>query len=387
MREFTLKGVHCKECSKELENKINHTQKSSQAKVDFTSQTLSVSDETDMEKLKKVLTFEKIIYAPKERHTHDHSHTHQETGHSHDHGGHGHSHSHTQDVDFSSRDSTTRNIKIVFFLNAIFAVIEFVFGGLFNSTAIITDAIHDTGDALSIGVAWFFQKISTREANEKYTFGHQRFSLVGALITAVVLLGGSTVLLFHVIPELFNPEPVNYQGMFWLAIFAICSKLFCMWLMSKGSSQNESLLNMHMLEDLLGWIGVLIVSIVVHFTSWYILDPILSLLIALFIIYKTWPMFLDTVEIFLDATPKEVNKEKVEEEILAIDGVEAISHLHIWSIDGEENSLTITVSLSKGDIQAQEQTKETIRKLVEPFNTTHSTIETVVDKDHILTNN
>lgn len=378
MKEYKIKGMHCKECSEKLEHNINELQKQSHAKIDFEHQILRVSDETDMDKLKRVLTFEKITLLPKREYSYSYEH-------SHDHDG--HSHSHTHEVDFSSKDLTTRNIKIVFFLNAIFAVIEFIFGGLFNSTAIITDAIHDTGDALSIGVAWFFQKISTREANAKYTFGHQRFSLVGALITAVVLLGGSTVLLFHVIPELFNPEPVNYQGMFWLAIFAICSKLFCMWLMSKGRSQNESLLNVHMMEDLLGWIGVLIVSITVRYTSWYILDPILSVFIALFIIYKTWPMFVDTVEIFLDATPKELDTEKIEKDILSINEVEAVSHLHIWSIDGEENGLTVTVSVSNRDIQVQEQVKEAIRRLVEPFNVTHSTIETVVDEERILTKN
>lgn len=269
-------------------------------------------------------------------------------------------------------------------MNAIFAIIEFIFGGLFNSTAILTDAVHDTGDALSVGLAWFFQKISTKEANEKYTFGHQRFSLLGALITSVVLLGGSIVLLFHVLPELFNPEPVHYRGMFWLAIFAICSKLFCMWLMSRGTSKNESLLNLHMLEDLLGWCGVLLVSILVRYTSWYILDPLLSVAIASFIIYKTWPLFVETVEIFLNATPKEVNHEEIEEKIRNISGVQALSHLHVWSIDGEENALTVTVSLNSEYAQQQEEIKRAIRKVVEPYQMTHTTIEIVVDKENIL---
>jgi cobalt-zinc-cadmium efflux system protein len=386
MKTYKLKGIHCQSCSKELEERINQTQKESLATIDFANRVLNVSDGTDTEKLKRVLAFEKITFSPMAEKSEESSRIHQIEAH-HTHEGHGHSHAHAHDVDFSSGDVATRNIKIVFFLNAFFAIIEFIFGGLFNSTAILTDAVHDTGDAISVGLAWFFQKVSTKEANEKYTFGHQRFSLLGALITAVVLLGGSIVLLFHVIPELFNPEPVHYQGMFWLAIFAICSKLFCMWLMSKGSSHNETLLNVHMLEDLLGWVGVLIVSVTVRFTQWYILDPILSLLIALFIIYKTWPMFVETVEIFLDATPKEMNVEALEKSILDIREVNALSHLHIWSIDGQENVLTVTVSMKEKDPQIQEKVKEKIRLLMRPYNTTHSTIEIIVDEEGLLTKN
>lgn len=381
MKEFVLKGIHCQECSKSLEEKINTSQKKSHAKIDFNHHTLAVSAETDVEKLKRVLAFEKILYLPKEN---EKDHNHQEHT---LHEGHGHSHSHSHDVDLSSGNEAARNVKIVFFVNALFAGIEFIFGTLFNSVAILTDAVHDTGDAISIGLAWFFQKISTKEANEKYSFGHQRFSLLGALITAVVLLVGSTAILMHTVTELLNPEPVNYQGMFWLSIFAIFSKLFCMWLMNRGTSHNENLLNLHMLEDTLGWIGVLTVSVTLHFTDWYILDPLLSMAIAVFIIYKTWPMFVDTVEIFLEATPKSLDTEKIEQAILDIPKVNALSHLHVWSIDGEENILTVTVSLTEESIYVQERVKEKIRQIVYPHNVTHSTIEIIVDKDELLTKN
>lgn len=377
MKEFSISGVHCMECAHQLEEKLNQAQSDKAVTIDYSHHLLSVSEHADMEKVQSVLDFEKVRIKPIDE---VEAHEHEGEGHNH----HDHAHHHAPDVDFNSNDHAIKNIKIVFFLNAIFAIIEFIFGGLFNSTAILTDAVHDTGDALSVGLAWFFQKISTKEANEKYTFGHQRFSLLGALITSVVLLGGSIVLLFHVLPELFNPEPVHYRGMFWLAIFAICSKLFCMWLMSRGTSKNESLLNLHMLEDLLGWCGVLLVSILVRYTSWYILDPLLSVAIASFIIYKTWPLFVETVEIFLNATPKEVNHEEIEEKIRNISGVQALSHLHVWSIDGEENALTVTVSLNSEYAQLQEEIKRAIRKVVEPYQMTHTTIEIVVDKENIL---
>lgn len=381
MKEFILKGMHCKECSQDLEEKINYTQKNSKAKIDFAHRTLSVSDETDLDKLKRILIFEKVAYMPKEKQKDQHV-SHKEK---HMHEGHGHSHSHAHDVNFEDGSVAARKIKIVFFVNLIFSLLELVFGFLFNSVAILTDAVHDMGDAVSVGLAWFFQKISIKEANEKYSFGHQRFSLLGALITAVVLLVGSTMVLIHTFPRIVNPEPVHYQGMFWLAIFAIVANGFCAWLMSRGTSKNESLLNLHMLEDVLGWLGVLLVSIILHYTDWYILDPLLSLAVAFFIIYKTWPMFVDTVEVFLEATPSELNAEEIERKILEIPEVDALSHLHMWSIDGEENVVTVTVSVSDESAEVHERVKEQIRDIVSPYNMSHSTIEVIIDKDKLLT--
>ena len=182
-----------------------------------------------MKKLRQVAAFDKIVFEPIIEEAHDHSH---------DHHGHSHDHNHGHDVDFSSGDKASRNMKTVFFINIIFSALEFFFGVLFNSAAILSDAVHDLGDAISIGLAWFFQKISTREANEEYSFGHQRFSSLGALITGTVLLVGSAILIINTVPQLFNPQPVNYEGMFWLAIFAIAANGYSAWLISKGSSAN-----------------------------------------------------------------------------------------------------------------------------------------------------
>jgi len=376
MSEYLMRGLHCKECAQDLEDKLNQLSDNHDIRIDYEQKRAYIPEKANMEQLKRVAAFEKITLESIENHRHDH-----EEGQSHQHG---HSHNHAHDVNFSSGEKAARNMKLVLFINIFFSGVEFLFGFLFNSAAILTDAVHDLGDAVSIALAWFFQKISTKEANQKYSFGHQRFSLLGALITGVVLLAGSFLLILNTLPRLFDPQPVHYVGMFWLSLFAIAANGYSAWLMSKGSSANESMMNLHMLEDVLGWIGVLVVSIILRFTDWYILDPILSLAIAGFIIWRTWPEFRQTAEIFLEAVPHEIDKKKIEKEMLEISGIHALSHLHIWSIDGEEHAMSVTISTDELSLEEQEKLKEHIRQIIAPHNVTHTTIEIVPDPERML---
>ncbi|MDE1548924.1 cation diffusion facilitator family transporter [Jeotgalibaca caeni] len=379
MNEYSVKGMHCEECAQDIEQKLKQVTDTNQIKIDYPHRKAYIPQQTDMEKVNRVAAFEKFVLQPVTEEEHEHHGHHHE----HDHG-HDHSHHHAHDIDFASGERAAKNMKIVFFINIAFSILEFLFGILFNSAAILTDAVHDLGDAISIGLAWFFQKISTREADEKYSFGHQRFSSLGALITGVVLLAGSALLILNTLPRLFNPQPVHYEGMFWLAIFAIAANGYSAWLMSRGSSTNESMLNLHLLEDVLGWVGVLVVSVVVRFTGWHILDPLLSLAIAGFIIYKTWPLFQKTAEIFLDAVPRDVHMKSIRKDILALPSVHNLSHLHIWSIDGEEHAMAVTISTDELSDLEEEELKETIRQIVAKQNITHTTIEIMADPEQWL---
>lgn len=376
MNEFIVRGMHCKTCTLDIENRLNDAVQSSKIRIDFDHRRAYIPASVNMKKLKRVAAFDKIIFEPIDKNAQAASHDH--------HHGHSHDHNHGHDVDFSSGDKAARNMKIVLVINVVFSALEFFFGLLFNSSAILSDAVHDLGDAISIGLAWFFQKISTREANERYSFGHQRFSSLGALITGTVLIMGSVVLIMNTVPRLFNPQPVNYDGMFWLAIFAIAANGYSAWLLSQGSSANESMLNLHLLEDVLGWVGVLIVSVVVRFTNWYILDPILSLIIAAFIIYKTWPLFKKTAQVFLEAVPEGIDIKDIEEHILEMPDVHNLSHLHIWSIDGEEHAMSVTLSTESLSDKEYEELKEAVRLIVAPQNVTHTTIEIMADPERVL---
>ncbi|TVP90662.1 cation diffusion facilitator family transporter [Alkalibacterium sp.] len=373
MIDYSVRGMHCLDCAGNLEKKLQSSYPEGKVSIDYKHKKLIIdSSISNLPKIKKILEFEKIVVVEGE--TEDEK--------SEDDSEHHHGLSRTV-----LEGDTTRKIALVFYLNLFFALIEFIFGFLFNSMAIVSDAVHDLGDAFSVGAAGYFHKLSTKEANDQYSFGHQRFSLLGALLTSGVLFGGAGLVIFHSFFRVLNPEPVNYQGMLWLSLAAIAANGFSAWLMSKGKSKTENLLNLHMLEDLLGWIGVLIVSGILHFTDWYVLDPLLSIAVAIFILVRTWPLFKETVEIFLEATPHSVSRQAIEDEICSLPAVSNLSHLHIWSIDGNEHALTVTVSTDNSEVIEQEKLKEAIRRKLIDHSITHSTIEIVYDPEYFLINN
>lgn len=376
MSDYLIKGIHCFDCADSLEKKLQSSYPDGKVTIDYKQRKLYIDESlSNLPKLKKMLEFEKLVVVEEEADWQKADGEPRE---------HHHHHGLSQSL---LEGDTTRKIALVFYLNLFFALIEFIFGFLFNSMAIVSDAVHDLGDAFSVGAAGYFHKLSTKEANDQYSFGHQRFSLLGALLTSGVLFGGAGLVIFHSFFRVLNPEPVNYQGMFWLSLAAIAANGFSAWLMSKGKSKTENLLNLHMLEDLLGWIGVLIVSGILHFTDWYVLDPLLSIAVAIFILVRTWPLFKETVEIFLEATPHSLSRQAIEDEICSLSAISKLSHLHIWSIDGNEHALTVTVSTDRSDVLEQEMLKEAIRRKLIDYSITHSTIEIVYDPEHFLENN
>lgn len=378
MRIYKLQSLHCRDCGERLEQRLKELSHGQDVKVDFARREITVSDDMKDDEVKLIFAQEKVIALPEDKTEHSslESHEHKK-GHSHDHG-------HHHDVDFNDADKSVKNIKIVFFLNLFFSILEVVFGLMFNSMAILSDAIHDFGDSISVGLSWFFQKYSRKEPSNRFSFGHQRFSLMGALITATVLLVGSIFIFARSIPRLLNPEEVHAEGMLILSLFAIAMNGYAAWLLSRGTSKNEKVLNVHMLEDVLGWVGVLVVSIVVRYTDWYILDPILSILISLFIFYKTLPLFISTMHIFLEGVPSHVDLDRLEEDILKIEDVHAVTHLHIWSIDGEENAMNVTLFVKTGDQRRIESIKEEVRSLTSELRVSHSTIEIISDLNKIV---
>lgn len=378
MRIYKLQSLHCRDCGERLEQRLKELPHGQDVKVDFARREISVSDDMKDDEVKLIFAQEKVIAIQEDKTEHSslESHEHKK-GHSKDHG-------HHHDVDFNDADKSVKNIKIVFFLNLFFSILEVVFGLMFNSMAILSDAIHDFGDSISVGLSWFFQKYSRKEPSNRFSFGHQRFSLMGALITASVLLVGSFFIFARSIPRLLNPEEVHAEGMLILSLFAIAMNGYAAWLLSRGASKNEKVLNVHMLEDVLGWVGVLVVSIVVRYTDWYILDPILSILISLFIFYKTLPLFISTMHIFLEGVPSHVDLDRLEEDILKIEDVHAVTHLHIWSIDGEENAMNVTLFVKTGDQRRIESIKEEVRSLTSELRVSHSTIEIISDLNKIV---
>ena len=250
---------------------------------------------------------------------------------------------------------SSKNMTIAFLLNFSFAIIEFIFGLLFHSSAVLADAIHDTGDALAIGLSTLFEKISTKKEDREYTLGYKRYSLLGALLTSVILLVGSTLVIVENVPKLFAPEKVNYDGMLVLGIVAIVVNTAASRVVSHGHSHNESILSLHFLEDILGWLAVILVSLILRFTDWYFLDPLLSLVIAGFILSKALPKFWENIQIFLDHVPSDVDLSQLYQEIAVLENVRAITQLNVWTTDGLEKYAMLHICLENPNLLAETQ--------------------------------
>ena len=269
--------------------------------------------------------------------------------------------------------SSKTSIWLAFFLNLSFSVVEFIFGGIFNSSAVLADAVHDLGDALAIGLSACLETISNRQEDKRYTLGYKRFSLLGAMLTALILLTGSFMVLLENIPRLLSPQPVNYQGMLWLGILAILINLLASLIVRKGRTKNEAILTLHFLEDILGWLAVILVAGVLYVTDWYFLDPLLSLLISSFILWKAIPRFWSTLKIFLDAVPEGIETAELEKELATLANVKSVNQLSIWSMDGLENDAIVHLCIENWEQMMK--TKEAVRQLLGERGVQNITIE------------
>ena len=268
-------------------------------------------------------------------------------------------------------------VWLAFLLNLSFAIVEFIAGGIFGSSAVLADSVHDFGDAIAIGISAFLESISNRKEDSHYTLGYKRFSLLGAMVTAVILMTGSGMVILENMVKLFHPQPVNEEGLLWLGIIAISVNVLASLVIRKGQTKNESILSLHFLEDTLGWLAVILMAIVLRFTDWYILDPLLSLAISFFILSKAIPRFWSTLKIFLDAVPEGVNIQKIKTDLAELDHVASINQLNLWTMDGLEKNAIVHVCLE--NVKHMEICKESIRDLLKESGFQNVTIE--VDED------
>lgn len=273
-------------------------------------------------------------------------------------------------------DTASERIGWAFFLNLCFTVIEFIGGVLTNSTAILADAVHDLGDSISIGMAWLLDKFSRKDATNTFTYGYRRLSLVGAFINAVILTAGSIWILFEAIPRLWNPVMPMAEGMALLAVFGVIVNGYAAFKLSKGQSLNERVLNWHLLEDVLGWVAVLVVSIVLLFVDWPILDPLLSIAFTLFILVNVIRHLGSTIKLFVQASPDPEIYQQIHKKLVALDLVDNAHHLHFWSLDGERHVLTAHIVVSK-ELTSTERAvlKAKISEQLAEFELAHTTIE------------
>ncbi len=281
--------------------------------------------------------------------------------------GHNHDHSHNH---------SEGNVKVAFFLNLSFTIIEII-GGLYtNSLAILSDALHDLGDSLSLGLSWYFQKLSKKGRTKTFSYGYKRFSLLGAIINSIVLVVGSIFILTKAIPELFNPEETNVEGMLYLAILGIVVNGAAVFKLRKGETLNEKVVSLHLLEDVLGWVAVLIGSLIMMFTEAPFIDPLLSILISLFVLYNVYRNLKKSLLVILQGIPEDVSLDEIRAQLKGISEITDIHDCHFWSLDGEYNILTIHLRLDKDyKLSEQAKLKDTVRSKLKNESINHITIE------------
>jgi cobalt-zinc-cadmium efflux system protein len=291
--------------------------------------------------------------------------------HSHDDGNH---HNHVKEGSHSH--DAGKNLAIAFFLNLLFCVFELIGGLLTNSIAILSDALHDLGDSFSLGLAWYFQKVSKRKPNARYTYGYKRLTTLSALLNSIVLLTGSGFVLYFSIQRLFHPVQSNAQGMLVLAIFGVLVNGAAVLRLRKGGSLNERVVSLHMMEDVLGWIAVLIASVVMIFVNVPVLDSILSIGISTYILFNVYKNLMRILPVILQGKPADLDDEHLRKSLLSLPEVKELHDLHIWSLDGDYLVLTVHLVVEESvKIDEQQALRAAAHRMLKKQNIQHSTIE------------
>lgn len=267
---------------------------------------------------------------------------------------------------------TEKNILIAFILNASFSLIELI-GGIFtNSVAIISDAVHDFGDSISIGVSYFLEKKSKKKPDNRYTFGYMRYSVLGAIITNTILITGSVLVIYNAVLRILNPTSINYDGMIIVAFLGAIINFLAAYFTRSGKSLNQKAVNLHMLEDVLGWLIVLIGAIIIKFTEFNLIDSLMSILVAIFILINAIKSFKEVLDLFLEKIPSGISIEQLKEHIKELDHVLDVHHIHVWSIDGVNNYATMHVVTDFGDTT---KLKLAIKNKLKEHGICHVTVE------------
>lgn len=283
-------------------------------------------------------------------------------------------HSHSQHD--HTHGSSVKNLKTVFFLNLIFTCIEVAGGMLTGSLAIISDALHDLGDSVALGLSWALEKLSFRKRTKRYTYGYKRFSLLGGLFTAVILIIGSVFVISEAVKRIFQPAAVFVPGMMALAVLGVAVNAVAVLKIRRGKKITERIVMIHLLEDVLGWTAVLVVSVIMQFTDLPVLDPLLSLCIAVFVLSKIYPQLRATLNIFLQHAPANFDETKIRSTLIRIKDVQAVHDLHVWTMDGEYHVGTLHVVVDKKlSVKKSVLVKEKVRALLNKQGIDHITIE------------
>lgn len=269
----------------------------------------------------------------------------------------------------------SENLSFALVLNLLFNIVVISGGILTNSVAIISDAIHDLSDTISIFIAWVLEKLSRKESTKNFTYGYQRFSIFGALFNSTLVIIASLTVVYEAVSRLFEVQSPDASGMVVIAVLGIIFKGFSLLKLHNGKTFNEKAISIHMFGDVFEWVALLIISLTIVFVDIPLLDPIASILVSLWVIYNLAKTFIASTKIILQAIPSDVDIDSLKEDFLSIEGIEEIEELHIWSLDGIDNILTSKFKVSKDEDFSYEYAKKNLKKVTHNYNITQTTFE------------
>lgn len=288
--------------------------------------------------------------------------------HHHPHDDHGHTHAH-------GPAPATGGLALAFAVNLLFTGVEAVGGWWTGSIAVLTDAVHDMGDALVLGTAWYLQRVAAQGRDARYSYGYGRYSMLGGWLTAGVLIAGALFMLATAIPRLWQPELPRTVGMVWIAVFGLLANGLAAWKLHGGGSLNERGAYLHLLEDVLGWAAVLVGAVVMHITGWAVIDPLLSIGISLFILYNAIGTLRNGTRILMQAQPVGIEEATVRERLLALPDVRGIHDQHSWTLDGHYIVHTVHLLVEEIDLHRARTVKAEARQALAQLGIHHATIE------------
>lgn len=297
--------------------------------------------------------------------------------HHHEHHKHGHHRHHHHDIELAESDKRIRNVLYIgIFVNIFYVVVEVVCGWKFNSLGLISDAGHNLSDVLSLVLSLIATYLVTKKANHKYTYGFKKSTILIALLNAAILFVAVLWIVYESLERFSHPQPVDGLWVFITAGIGIVVNGLTAFLLHKDKEDDLNVAGAfwHMFADTLVSVGVVISGIVIYYTDYYLIDSIVSLIIAAVILFSSWEFLADSLRLALDGVPSNIDLEELEDSLKSVEGVADIHHLHVWALSTRENSLTAHIVVAKGAERSHVKAK--VRECLERFNIKHSTLET-----------
>jgi cobalt-zinc-cadmium efflux system protein len=257
-----------------------------------------------------------------------------------------HTHSHFGDL----AAQTTRRLSLSLILTLAFVVVEVIAGLMGNSLALLTDAAHNFTDVIALGLSWYALKIALQPANAGKTYGYHRVGILVALVNSTTLVLISLGIFYEAWKRFVSPPEVDAPVLIGVGAVAFFVNLITAWLVKRGSEHDLNLRSafLHLMGDVLSTLGAVVAGIVIAFTKWNWLDPLVSILIGLLILWNAWGILRQTIHILLESTPANIDMPRMVADLLQVDGVRGVHDLHVWSIS--ENLRVLSAHIVTGDI-------------------------------------